>query len=106
MKLVIIEWHDSRTAENGWQYLRERHDISAVMCQTVGWIIDKSDDALLVAQSLADINSKDSQSMGRTVIAICQVKLIRDLEDGNVIWASSDETSCQGLVSALTLQAA
>ncbi|MEE8207459.1 MAG: hypothetical protein V3T88_00675 [Nitrosomonadaceae bacterium] len=36
MKLVLIEWHDSRTAENGWQYLREHQDVSAVKETNVG----------------------------------------------------------------------
>jgi hypothetical protein len=54
MKLVLIEWQDSRQPSPGWQWLDDFELGEVVMCQTVGWVVGRSKEALAVAQNIGD----------------------------------------------------
>ena len=82
MRLLLVEWDDSRTADSGWRYLGEPGGAEAVKCRTVGWLIEEGDSALLLAQSLGDEATDAAQSMGRTAIARRQITAVYELAIG------------------------
>lgn len=54
MRLVLVEWLDSRRGE-GWSRLEDlRADLKAVHCRSVGWIIAKDSSSLTLAGHLGD----------------------------------------------------
>jgi hypothetical protein len=69
MDLVLIEWQDSRQPSGGWQWLDECDTPAPVKCLTVGWLLKKTKDALLIAQSLGDVAGERMQFSGGTEIA-------------------------------------
>lgn len=79
MRLVLVEWQDSRTSESGWRYLSDGCDVAAVRCRSVGWVLHEAEDVVVLAQSLGDLDSSSAQSMGRTAIARRQIIQILDL---------------------------
>ena len=97
MRLVLVEWEDSRTADGGWRYIKDACELKAVKCQTVGWLLEQTLTSLLIAQSVGDLSEDESQTMGRTAIAVRQITKIVDLLLGQTIWTAST-TSCPGLV--------
>jgi hypothetical protein len=79
MKLVIVEWQDSRQPDRGWQWLDERDDPKAVKCLTVGWLLRETEDAILVAQNLGDVTDGRTQFSGGTEIARRQIVQLKEL---------------------------
>lgn len=98
MRLVLVEWEDSRTADGGWRYIKDACELKAVKCQTVGWLLEQTPTLLLIAQSVGDLSGEESQTMGRTAIAVRQITKIVDLLLGQTIW-TAPEISCPGLAS-------
>ena len=101
MRLVLIEWEDSRTADGGWRYIKDASGLGAVKCRTVGWILEQTPTALLLAQSVGDLDGDESQTMGRTAIAVRQITKVVDLLLGQTIWAAP-QISYPGLGSEQT----
>ena len=73
MKLVLVEWQDSRQASRAWQWTDEAGQPEPVRCLTVGWLLKETVDALLVAQSLGDVTRGRMQFSGGTEIARRQI---------------------------------
>lgn len=73
MKLVLVEWQDSRQTSGAWQWMDEAEQPGAVRCLTVGWLLKETDDALLVAQSLGDVTRGRMQFSGGMEIARRQI---------------------------------
>jgi hypothetical protein len=67
------------------------HDIPApkpVKCTTVGWLLTDGDNAKVICQSMADIDSADMQAGGVMVIPACCVVSIERLEEVEAITSS------------------
>lgn len=60
MKLVLIDWEDSRQPTSGWQWLEDFELGEVVRCKSVGWIVGKSKDAVALAQNIGDDFSQAS----------------------------------------------
>lgn len=101
MRLVLVEWEDSRTADGGWRYIKDVCELKAVKCQTVGWLLEQTPTSLLIAQSVGDLSDDESQTMGRTAIAVRQITKVVDLLLGQSIW-NAPEISCPELESEQT----
>lgn len=81
----MITWEDSRQPSGSWVFL---HDIPApkpVKCVTVGWLLTDGEEAKVICQSMADIESDDMQAGGVMVIpARCVMSMERLVEDGGL----------------------
>jgi hypothetical protein len=77
--LILVEWQDSRQPDGGWRWADECEDPASVKCQTVGWLLRETKDALLVVQNLGDVTSGRMQVSGGTEIARRQVVQISEI---------------------------
>jgi sulfur transfer protein SufE len=76
LKIVRIEWVDSVQPLESWTYINELPDMKIVKCQSMGWVVQQSEDAVRIAQS---IDSEQKQVMGVVTIpisAITNIKII------------------------------
>ena len=74
MKIVLVEWIDSST-EYGWLKV-ESFDTSVVKCQSVGFLIKETDDAIVVTLSRSD----SGRCADAITIPKCSIKRIRYLK--------------------------
>lgn len=79
MKLILVEWQDSRQPCGGWQWINEVGDPLPVLCRTVGWLAKETEEALLVVQSLGDVDGERMQISGGTEIARRQIVRIEEI---------------------------
>jgi hypothetical protein len=79
MKLVIVEWQDSRQPSSSWQWADEAENPEPVLCLTVGWLLRETEDALLVVQSLGDVSGGRMQFGGGTEIARRQIIQLKEI---------------------------
>jgi hypothetical protein len=71
--LVAVKWQDSRQPSGSWQWADEREKPEPVLCLTVGWLLQETEDALLIAQNLGDVTGNRLQFSGGTEIARRQI---------------------------------
>ena len=74
MKLVQIDWVDSKSGPNAWEYRDDLPSLPPVLCTTVGYLLEDSRKYKTVAQSLSD-----SQVHGRITIPTACIQRIRRL---------------------------
>ena len=72
MKVILIEWLDS-TSSSGWD---SAFDLELSNCKTVGFLVKKDKEKVVVIQS----NSDNVHSDGRFAIPRSCIKSIRELE--------------------------
>lgn len=63
MKKVEIEWIDSKSGPNEWEYLEGLEPLLPVRCKTVGFLIEDSPEYKTIASTVSD-----SQVHGRITI--------------------------------------
>jgi len=63
MKMVEIEWVDSKSGLNEWEYLDDLDPLPPVRCMTAGYLLDDSPEYKTIVQS-----KSDSQIHGRITI--------------------------------------
>ncbi len=63
-ELLLVEWVDSAQPVPGWHFLEDAPALAAVRCQSVGWMTGESDEVLMLAQSLGDIEGDSIQGSG------------------------------------------
>lgn len=72
MQIVEIQWIDSKSGPNQWEYRDELSPLPPVACTTVGYLLEDTPAYKTVAQSLSD-----SQVQGRITIPTVCIKRIR-----------------------------
>ena len=72
LRIVEIQWIDSKSGPNQWEYLDELPTLPPVACTTVGYLLEDTAQYKTVAQSLSD-----SQVHGRITIPTACIKRIR-----------------------------
>lgn len=78
MRLVFVEWLDSRRGE-GWACLDDlRADLQATRCKSVGWVISKDKESLTLAGHIAH---NPEQVCGDMTIPMKAVIRIQDLRE-------------------------
>lgn len=63
-ELVLVKWVDSAQPYGHWCHLDDLPALEVVDCLTVGWLVSKSDDVLMLAQNLGDVNTENAQASG------------------------------------------
>lgn len=75
MKIVLIEWEDSRQASPSWQWLEDYEPQESVICKTVGFLIPSNKNIKVVAISTSD----DEQISGVVTIPTSCVLSVKEL---------------------------
>lgn len=70
MKLVLVEWVDSKRMSEGWEYT-EDIEPSVVTCQSVGWILKENKECIVI---MPHMDKNESQGCGIISIPKCAVK--------------------------------
>ncbi|OOZ41651.1 hypothetical protein BOW53_02945 [Solemya pervernicosa gill symbiont] len=60
VRLVLVEWLDSRQPLGQWQYLSEFDEPEATPCVSVGFLIHEGASVVALAPNMADINDERS----------------------------------------------
>jgi len=68
MKLVLIEWLDSKAGPEGWEYLDNLEKIEPTSCKSVGFLVDDNDNHKTIAPTLGG-----GQILGRITIPSCSI---------------------------------
>jgi len=76
MKLVLIEWVDSKRMSDGWIYTADMSP-SVVLCQSVGWLVKSKGGVLTV---MPHCSKSKKQNYGAISIPECAVKRIFELK--------------------------
>ena len=70
MKIVRIEWIDSKSGPKGWEYLEEIEPVEPASCESVGFLIDEKDTYKTIAPTIGE-----GQVLGRITIPAVKDKL-------------------------------
>lgn len=100
MKLVLIEWEDSRIPASGWSRTSNMESPKVTKVISVGFVLEDREDCLLLASNVGDIDDEDNdpQAVGGIVIAKRQITRIVALRQSRTIF------SCGELVAMPKLQ--
>ena len=77
-QLIKIDWEDSRQPVSEWLYLEDYEKPSAVICQSIGWLIHDGKDVKAIAQNIGDADEK-IQVSGVMQIPVCSIKKITEI---------------------------
>ncbi len=68
MKLILIEWLDSKAGPEGWEYLEDIEKIKPISCKSVGFVIDEENTYKTIAPTIGG-----GQVLGRITIPACSI---------------------------------
>ena len=68
MKIVMIEWLDSKNGSSGWEYLDELEPLKPVACKSVGFLIEDEKSHKTFAPTVGG-----GQVLGRITIPACSI---------------------------------
>lgn len=71
--LILVEWVDSLQPVTGWHMADDLPALEAAKCKTVGWLVAENDDAMMIAQNIANPDSSQEQAGGLMRIPKCCV---------------------------------
>lgn len=77
MKRVEITWIDSQSGPNEWEFLADRTPLIPAVCTTVGFVIEETDEHVLIANSISK-----TQLWGQIVIPKVSIRSRRSLRYG------------------------
>ena len=81
-RLVLVEWLDSCRCPPDWTPAADLVPLKPVRCRSVGWMIQRNADAMVLASNLGDEGSPDNEQFcGALVIPSCAVRNTVDLGD-------------------------
>jgi len=76
----MLEWLDSRQPVSEWLYLDDYEKPSAVICQSVGWLIHDGKKVNAIDQNMGDIeDGQDIQIPGVMQMPTCSIRKIGDI---------------------------
>ena len=57
---ILVEWIDSAQPISAWMFLENKPSLEIIQCVSVGWLVGETDDVLMLAPNLGDIESGGS----------------------------------------------
>ena len=57
---ILVEWIDSAQPIGAWMFLENKPSLEIIQCVSVGWVVGETDDVLMLAPNLGDIESGGS----------------------------------------------
>lgn len=89
--LVLIEWEDSARPAPEWRFIDDLEDLSAVRCQSVGWLVHDGEDVKVLAPNLGNIDSNsDAQACGIIRIPARSIVRVAGLQEATAASADSE----------------
>ena len=83
MKLVLIEWIDSRQPEPAWKRIAELEEYKIVKCASVGWLVKSDKNVKVLAPNMGDIDDASNlQLSGEITIpskAVVKMKMLQEV---------------------------
>lgn len=76
VKMVQIEWVDSKRPNPTWKFLSDMEKEEVCKCVSVGYLIHDNEDIKVLAPNMADIESKEMQCCGEITIPTASIKKI------------------------------
>ena len=71
MDKIEIEWIDSKSGPNEWEYREDLEPLLPIRCKTVGFLLEDTPEYKTIAQTVSD-----SQVHGRiTIPSVCVMKI-------------------------------
>jgi len=78
IKLVLIEWADSRQPTTAWERISEKPERNYCKCQSVGWLLQDDAEVKVLAANVAD-EGDEMQATGVITIPTVAVLAIKPL---------------------------
>lgn len=69
MKLVAIQWIDSKGAPNAWEYRDDPEPLAPALCLSVGFVFEETKEFITLTQTISS-----EQIHGRICIPKCAIK--------------------------------
>jgi len=79
IKLVEIEWLDSKGVTDRWEYLSEIEYMEPNVCTSVGYLLNNTKNYKEICQSINNGSPDNIQVIGRMTIPTCSIKRIKQL---------------------------
>jgi len=57
---ILVEWTDSAQPISAWMFLENKPSLEIIQCVSVGWVVGETDEVLMLAPNLGDIESGGS----------------------------------------------
>ena len=57
---ILVEWTDSAQPIAAWMFLENKPRLEVIECMSVGWSVGETDEVLMLAPNLGDIESGGS----------------------------------------------
>ena len=57
---LLVEWMDSAQPISAWMFLENKPSLETIQCVSVGWVVGETDEVLMLAPNLGDIESGGS----------------------------------------------
>jgi hypothetical protein len=77
---VVVTWEDSVQPVSAWRFLADLTGSTPVVCQSVGWLVERTKDALVLAPNLGfDDDGEPTQAAGVVTIPARAVRKVRRL---------------------------
>ena len=57
---LLVEWVDSAQPISAWMFLENKPSLETMQCVSVGWVVGETDEVLMLAPNLGDIESGGS----------------------------------------------
>ena len=73
---LLVEWMDSAQPISAWMFLENKPSLETIQCVSVGWVVGETDEVLMLAPNLGDIESGGS-AQGSGFIRIPKSAVIR-----------------------------
>ncbi|MDA9090917.1 hypothetical protein N9J84_02300 [Porticoccaceae bacterium] len=54
---ILVEWIDSAQPISAWMFLENKPSLEIIQCVSVGWVVGETDEVLMLAPNLGDIES-------------------------------------------------
>jgi len=101
--LILVEWVDSLQPVTGWHMTDDLPVLEAAKCKTVGWLVADNNDAIMIAQNIADPESTQMQAGGLMRIPKCCI-ISSSVLSSRLVQERTRPESEPGRVSASSLQ--
>ena len=76
---ILVEWIDSAQPISAWMFLENKPSLEIIQCVSVGWVVGETDEVLMLAPNLGDIESGGS-GQGSGFIRIPKSAVTRRVE--------------------------
>ena len=68
--LVRVTWHDAQEGEEGWQDIEKCIDTPMAICYSVGWLISRDEEKIVLMATAGKCQTEDKISSGGDCTAI------------------------------------